>query len=311
MEVPNQLNEKNVEMFCRRLVLTVITMFITLSWYQVFSQASKECLLRAEPDNPTLLLQESYPEATVHHAKNFRWDFSQNKTYAYRFFSKSNLHQFSGLIGREASMDSSVSEQGLLIIKSGMGHSAKVMLQNIKQIIEVDNQKIRKNLPRLILFEDMGETGKVTHRLNDSLNTFVYSFLLLPNKLLRVGESFETSLTMPFVDSGIKYLKVARVRFALVKYVTIGTSICAQIKTEISVPESEVIKEKGGQSSFSLEGTAVSFFNVQSNSIVSATAAVQMCSKAQTQAPTTKSSDRVSMVVRSESKINIRYKELL
>lgn len=208
-------------------------------------------------------------------------------------------------------MDSSVSEQGLLIIKSGMGHSAKVMLQNIKQIIEVDNQKIRKNLPGLILFEDMGETGKVTHRLNDSLNTFVYSFLLLPNKLLRVGESVETSLTMPFVDSGIKYLKIAQVRFALVKYVTIGTSICAQIKTDISVPEAEVINEKGGQSSFSLEGTAVSFFNVQSNSIVSATAAVQMCSKAETQAPTTKSSDRVGMVVRSESKINIRSKELL
>ncbi len=187
-----------------------------------------------------------------------------------------------GLIGKEHVNNSFLTASGLIKIDGKGDKKASVKAQGRRSILKSGDQTVQETIPEEIVFQNIGEDGNVTNNSKESPITFLWTLLLLPKKPLKVGESSDIELEMPFVDVDLQTVKKVQIRQRLMKYVKIGSHICAQIESYISVPNSRAPDGNKDQSVYQARGVALSFFDVEQNRIVQGSVAVLQCGELQT-----------------------------
>jgi hypothetical protein len=224
-----------------------------------------------------LVNKEQYKEVAAPMAVPvFKWDFGnqdvRSYTYAQEVRAKTDMGSFPG--DKSDGMDQEeMSTRGALLIKSQGNGTAELVLKDMKMSAKMNAGRDKKpkameqTMPPSV-FQGMKEDGSSSLG-NSSQDMLLKMLFPLPAKSMKVGESVDVPMQMPFNAMGSVLQVTGRSRITLARYVKIGKRTCAQLNVDTDVSELKVPAELKGEYKCSSKGTAVFYFDVVNRYFVS------------------------------------------
>jgi hypothetical protein len=224
-----------------------------------------------------LVNKEQYKEVAAPTAVPvFRWNFGnqdvRSYTYAQEVRAKTDMGSFPG--DKSDDMDHvEMSTKGTLLIKSQGDGTAELVLKDMKMSMKMNTSGDKKpktmeqTMPPFVV-QGMKEDGSGSFG-NSSQDMLLKMFFPLPAKSMKVGESVDVPMQMPFNAMGSVLQVTGRSRIKLVRYVRIGKHTCAQLNVDTDVSELKIPTELKGEYKCSTKGTAVFYFDVANRCFVS------------------------------------------
>jgi hypothetical protein len=193
-------------------------------------------------------------------------------TYAQEVRAKTDMGSFPG--DKSDGMDQEeMSTRGALLIKSQGNGTAELVLKDMKMSAKMNAGRDKKpkameqTMPPSV-FQGMKEDGSSSLG-NSSQDMLLKMLFPLPAKSMKVGESVDVPMQMPFNAMGSVLQVTGRSRITLARYVKIGKRTCAQLNVDTDVSELKVPAELKGEYKCSSKGTAVFYFGVVNRYFVS------------------------------------------
>jgi len=213
--------------------------------------------------------------ATPPKAPVFRWDFSGAgivHTYEYEQETRSINNMGPSMGGKSNGVNQEVSAKGMLLVESRGDGTAELMLKSIKMSMKVDmgggEPKTREQQMPPVVVQGMQEDSSGPFG-NSTQDIFLKMLFPLPTKELKVGESVDVPMQIPFNAMGSLLQVTGHSRITLSRYVKEGNHTYAQLNVDTDVSELKVPKELKGEYKSSTKGKAVFYFDVENRSFVS------------------------------------------
>lgn len=242
---------------------------ILFTYFFLLSPAYASADLDKSPVESSFLseLEEySYPSLPdPQEAQLLRWDFSENKIYAYDYSQKVVTTRGNDDIfkGGTDSMEST----GKLSLKSEKDHLARFVLEDVTMSMELPSSKgeepkeMKVQNPPVVV-QDVKEDGSM--KLNDSSQALLIKLLFpLPQAALKVGEEISTPTNMPFSAVGSMLYVTGTITTKLTELVRINGKRCARIETIIDISKMDIPEELKGDYNCQVRGKSVFFFNLE------------------------------------------------
>ena len=219
----------------------------------------------------------SYPAAQApDEPPAFRWNFANNKTYAY-LFQQRVVSCFD--LGSPSPTKQSMSANAGLLLKAKGDNTADMFLKDMKAVMSMDfgsgeEKTMRSEIPAVVV-QGVKEDGGM--EVGSTGTEMLLKLLFpLPPKPLKVGEFAEIPLAMPFNASGSVLQVKGAAKVTLTGYVTIEERLCARLETQIDISKMEVPKEIKGSYACTTRGKSVFYFDIKERAFVSGTMALLM-----------------------------------
>jgi hypothetical protein len=209
----------------------------------------------------------------------FRWNFANQVVHNYRYEQEVRIKSNLGSVFSDKSddMGQEMSAKGALLIKSQGNGTAELVMKEIKMSMKMNRggdkkpETMEQTMPPSV-FQGMKEDGSGSFG-NSSQDMLLKMLFPLPARSMKVGESVDVLMQMPFNAIGSVLQVTGRSRITLARYVKIGKHTCAQLNVDTDVSELKVPTELKGEYKCSTKGTAVFYFDVVNRYFVSGTIA--------------------------------------
>ena len=216
---------------------------------------------------------ESAEKNPTTHSENseFIWDFSTKKKFVYSYSQTVN--------GANKSAENSLpdksfdSVEGFLNIRVKDSNLADLSLVelNSKQVVLDDEGKptgdtISNEVPATII-PDMNENGRF---LDQNANIMFDILFPLPSKDLKLGESNNIPMQMPFNTNGTRLFSKGFNTLRFEGFETIKERKCAVIKGKIDISELDIPEELKGEYGSKTTGNATYYFDLENHYYVGA-----------------------------------------
>lgn len=260
------------------------------------------------------------PPAT---APVFRWDFSKDKvvhTYSYEQQVRNKTDMGGAMGGKSGGIGQDISAKGVLLIKSQGNKTAELVLKDMQARMKMDTgegkpRTMEQAVPPFVV-QGVKEDGSGSFG-NSSQDNVLKMLFPLPPKPLKVGDSADVPVEMPFNAMGSVLQVKGRSRITLTRYVRIGKRLCAQLDVDTDISKMKVPEELKGKYKCSTKGTSVFYFDIANRSFVSGSIAMLMQFSIDAPMPQIKMSGedtsdmpkRSKMSMTSDNLIRVKLKE--
>lgn len=212
----------------------------------------------------------------------FRWNFGSQDVHSYTYEQEVRSKTDMGSFGDKSDdMDQvEMSAKGTLLIKSQGNGTAELVLKDMKMSAKMNSggdkkPKIMEQTAPPLVVQGMKEDGSGSFG-NSSQDMLMKMLFPLPAKFMKVGDSVDVPMQMPFNAMGSVLQVSGRSRITLARYVKIGKHTCAQLDVDTDISEIKIPSELKGEYKCSTKGTAVFYFDVANRYFVSGTIAELM-----------------------------------
>jgi hypothetical protein len=212
----------------------------------------------------------------------FRWDFSTaGIVHAYTFeLTGRSAIDMGGVPGaKSGGMEQEASAEGALLIRSQGDGTAEFVLKDTMMRVKMDREGgdpiiMEQPMPPVVM-QGMKEDGSGA-LANRGVDLSLQMLFPLPPKEMKVGETVDVPVQMPFNAMGSILQVAGRHRITLVQYVKIADRICAQLDVETDISEVNVPAELEGEYECVTKGSSVFYFDIVGRSFVSGDVALIM-----------------------------------
>jgi len=222
--------------------------------------------------------KETEPPAA---APVFRWNFTNKDVHTYSYEQNMVTQADMGFVrgGKPGSTKRlmSTTGEGVVTMKSEGDGTAELVVKINKMGMKMAG---RKDLnppdgvfpPTIVKGVKEDGSGPFGNNLQD---LYVRSLFPLPAKSLKVGESVDVPVELPFNVIGTILSVKGHVRITLTRYVKIAQRTCAQLDVKTDISKVEVPPDMKGEYKCSTQGTSVYYFDVAKRVFVSGTTALK------------------------------------
>lgn len=223
----------------------------------------------------------------------YRWDFSDNKEYSYKFIQKvvtQNLMTGMGPDSKDTISLSKMSGDGKLSYKSEKNNTARFVLEDLRLKAEHSSddpnaapKTMEMKQPPMVL-QGVKEDGNLI--IPTSSQSLLLKLLFpLPEKPMKVSETTTVEANLPFNAMGsLLYIKGFS-KITLTKCVRINGYRCAKFVSNIDISKMDIPPEIKGKFVAFAKGKSVFYFDIERRKFISGNLALLMAMDIETESP--------------------------
>jgi hypothetical protein len=196
----------------------------------------------------------------------------------------------SRMAGMPAANRQTLDGTALLLIRSAGDQTGSMILKDMQGTMSAAGRPgqppLKRTLPKIppIVIQGFQEDGKLSAEMRGNPQEALMRVLFpLPPKPLKVGESVDLPMRMPFNVMGTQLFATGRCRAKLTGYVDIAGHTCARLEGDIDISDLKVPQELRGKYRFTSKGKSVMYFDVPGRRFARVDLALKM--SAQVEAP--------------------------
>lgn len=215
-----------------------------------------------EPKFASVVEAERYPSARAPETVPvFKWKFSEKRDYRYRYEQTSTGRMHGS--GAESETSTKTSAAGDLVVRSNGDGTARLVLENVKAKSSLDGgesgHEFSQDLPTAVL-AGLRDDGTVESAAS-SQQALVRLLFPLPAKPLKVGESADLPIEIPFSAMGSSFPAKGALHLTNVGWVMLGKRLCVELRGETTFQDLRLPEEIAGKYQFGMRAVSVFFFD--------------------------------------------------